>query len=44
MLLKSEVFYGKEKLCEFVNKNHISKEQIQEIIQYGDYFTIFYWA
>ncbi len=44
MLLKFEKAYGREALCEFVNKNHISKEQIQEIIQSGDYFTIFYWA
>ena len=41
--LKSAYFYEYDELCDFVNKNHITKENIQTIIGVGNHCVIFYW-
>lgn len=41
--LKSTFFYYNKQLCDFVNRKHITKENIQSIIENNGYFVLFYW-
>ena len=41
--LKSTFFRSNVLLCEFVNQNHITKENIQAIIEDDGTFVLFYW-
>lgn len=41
--LKSSFFYYNKHLCDFVNRKHITKENIQSIIENNGYFVLFYW-
>ena len=41
--LKSAFFKSNVLLCEFVNKNHITKENIQAIVEVDEYCVLFYW-
>ena len=41
--LKRELFYSAKDLCNFVNENHITKENIQAIIEDSDVYDLFYW-
>lgn len=41
--LKSAYFYVADELCDFVNRNHITKENIQAIIEVNEYCVLFYW-
>lgn len=41
--LKSSYFYESDQLCDFVNKNHITKENIQAIVEVGGGCVLFYW-
>lgn len=41
--LKNVYFYESDQLCDFVNKNHITKENIQTIVEVGRYCVLFYW-
>lgn len=43
MVLKTQWFELDSYLSEFVNKNKISRDQIQTIIKYNDAFLLFYW-
>ena len=44
MVLKSRWFELDSYLSEFVNKNKISRDQIQTIIKYNNTFVLFYWS
>lgn len=45
MILKTEKFFTKEELVNFVNKNKIEQIQIQQIIMVeNNHFVIFYWV
>ena len=41
--LKSTFFRSNILLCDFVNKNHITKENIQAIVEVDGYCVLFYW-
>lgn len=41
--LKVAYFYGADELCDFVNRNHITKENIQAITEVGRFCVLFYW-
>lgn len=41
--LKSAFFESDAWLCDFVNRNHITKENIQAIIEVDGNCVIFYW-
>lgn len=41
--LKSAFFRSNVLLCEFVNKNHITKDNIQAIKEVDGSFVLFYW-
>lgn len=41
-MYKSEIFFMKESLTKFLNKENIKKEQIIEILYDGKYFNLFY--
>lgn len=41
--LTYERFYTMLELCNFVNINHIQKEDIQTIAQFRDRYTLLYW-
>lgn len=41
--LKSASFYYENQLCDFVNKNHITRENIQAIIEVAGHCVLFYW-
>lgn len=41
--LKSAYFYCDGELCDFVNNKHITKENIQAIVEVGRHCILFYW-
>ena len=41
--LKRELFYSAKDLCNFVNENQITKENIQAIVEDSDVYALFYW-
>ena len=41
--LKRELFYSAKDLCNFVNENQITKENIQAIVEDSDVYDLFYW-
>ena len=41
--LKRELFYSAKDLCNFVNENQITKENIQSIVEDSDAYALFYW-
>ena len=42
--LKRELFYSAKDLCNFVNEHHITKENIQSIVEDSDVYDLFYWV
>ena len=43
MTLVSRIFSSSEKLTEYVNSNEISKEDIQQITEYNNWYSLFWW-
>ena len=41
--LKRELFYSAKDLCNFVNEQQITKENIQAIVGDSDVYVLFYW-
>ena len=41
--LKRELFYSAKDLCNFVNEQQITKENIQTIVEDSDVYILFYW-
>ena len=41
--LKRELFYSAKSLCNFVNEQQITKENIQTIVEDSDVYILFYW-
>lgn len=42
-VLKRHLFDTSIELCNFVNEYKISKENIQSIVEFAEYFVLFYW-
>lgn len=41
--LKRELFYSAKALCNFVNEQQITKENIQAIVEDSEAYVLFYW-
>ena len=41
--LKQELFQSAANLCTFVNEHHITKENIQTIMEHPGVYVLFYW-
>ena len=41
--LKRELFQSAKDLCNFVNENQITKENVQSIVEDSEVYDLFYW-
>ena len=41
--LKRELFYSAKALCNFVNEQQITKENIQAVVADSEAYVLFYW-
>ena len=42
--LKRELFYSAKELCNFVNEDQITKENVQAIVEGSEVYVLFYWV